>query len=80
MFENYSDIITVSDLMAMLNIGKSTAYSLLNKHGLNNTKPRNTNCRKALWMAHPTGFEPVTIRIGIEPVIDFQVFLNLIFR
>ena len=29
MFENYPDIVTISDIMTMLNIGKSTAYSLL---------------------------------------------------
>jgi excisionase family DNA binding protein len=32
MFENYPDIITIEDLMDMLHIGKSSAYSLLQQN------------------------------------------------
>jgi len=38
MFENYNDIITISDLMTMLNIGKSTAYSLLQSNKIQHIK------------------------------------------
>jgi len=38
MFENYPDIITISDLMTMLNIGKSTAYSLLQSGKIHHVK------------------------------------------
>jgi len=38
MFENYPDIVTVRDLMTMLNIGKSTAYSLLKDQQIPNFK------------------------------------------
>lgn len=30
MFQNYNDIVTVTDLMDMLHIGKNKAYELLN--------------------------------------------------
>ena len=38
MFENYNDIITISDLMTMLNISKSTAYSLLQNNKIQHIK------------------------------------------
>ncbi|MCL2213357.1 MAG: helix-turn-helix domain-containing protein [Oscillospiraceae bacterium] len=38
MFENYADIITINDLMTMLNIGKSTAYSLLQNNKIHHVK------------------------------------------
>jgi len=38
MFENYNDIITISDLTSMLNIGKSTAYSLLQNNKIQHIK------------------------------------------
>lgn len=30
MFDNYKDVVTVSQLMEMLNIGRNSAYNLLN--------------------------------------------------
>ena len=38
MFENYNDIITINDLTTMLNIGKSTAYSLLQNNKIQHIK------------------------------------------
>jgi len=38
MFENYPHVITISDLMTMLNIGKSTAYSLLQNNKIQHIK------------------------------------------
>ena len=34
MFDNYPDIVSIEDVMSMLGVGKSTAYSLLRNNAL----------------------------------------------
>lgn len=38
MFDNYPDIITIDNLMAMLKIGKSSAYALLKDNRIRHVK------------------------------------------
>ena len=38
MFETYPDIITIDNLMKMLNIGKTSAYSLLKKNEIRHVR------------------------------------------
>ena len=38
LFEKYPDIITINQLMEMLNIGKSSAYNLLQKKSIQHVK------------------------------------------
>lgn len=38
MFSQYPDVVSINDLMAMLDIGKNTAYSLLHEGKIKNIK------------------------------------------
>ena len=38
MFSNYPDVVSIKDLMTMLNIGKNTAYGLLQSGALKSIK------------------------------------------